>query len=98
MAVKYCNGSETVNGNGRKFSNGRSLKQTKNVKKTPLRAIIERSHVLRGIVPGIPVADMADATPGFTGADLVLVVSKLEREVGIQVQSHDLVNDSVAEQ
>ena len=57
-----------------------------------LRAILERSHVLRGIVPGIPVADMADATPGFTGADLVLVVSKLEREVGIQVQINDLVN------
>ena len=45
-----------------------------------LRAILERSHVLRG-VPDISVADIADATPGFTGADLVLVVSKLEQEV-----------------
>ena len=25
MAVKYCKSSETVNGNGRKLSNGRSL-------------------------------------------------------------------------
>ena len=45
-----------------------------------LRAIFERSHVLRG-VPDISLADIADATPGFMGADLVLVVSKLEHEV-----------------
>merc|ERR1719322_398618 len=44
-----------------------------------LRAVLERSHPLRGVP--IPVAAISDATPGFTGADLVLVVSKLEEEV-----------------
>ena len=41
------------------------------------------SQVLRG-VPDIPVGNIADATPGVTGAELILVVSKLEQEVRIQ--------------
>ena len=44
-----------------------------------LRALLRRSDVLRGMT--VPAADIADATPGFTGADLLLVVSRLEQEV-----------------
>ena len=44
-----------------------------------LRALLRRSDVLRSMT--VPAEDIADATPGFTGADLLLVVSRLEQEV-----------------
>ena len=49
MAVKYYNGSETVNGNGRKFSNGRSLLRSGRTRFTSLEGLPRSSAICRAL-------------------------------------------------